>query len=61
MTAMWRCDLLERPIERISLSNDPNAMAAPHHIYLPMKPFAIETLLLEFGEQSAIPSQRAET
>jgi hypothetical protein len=48
--AIWRCDLMERPIEKLATSKlwdeDPET-----HVELAVAPYAIETLLIEFDKQ----------
>jgi hypothetical protein len=46
--AIWRCDLLERPIEKLDLQHESAEMDGGLDIPLQLAPYAIETLLVEF-------------
>jgi alpha-mannosidase len=48
VSAIWRCDLMERPIERLALTRESQEMGGGLDVALPLKPYAIETLLIEF-------------
>jgi hypothetical protein len=41
--AIWRCDLMERPVERLDTSDEWGAAL----VDLKIEPFAVETLLIE--------------
>ncbi|MGA7732647.1 MAG: DUF5054 domain-containing protein [Chloroflexia bacterium] len=48
VSAIWRCDLMERPIEQLALTRESQEMGGGLDVALPLKPYAIETLLIEF-------------
>lgn len=55
--AIWRCDILERPVEQISIgtSDESDLVMAD----IPMTPFSIETLLIEFSNERTSPQSEA--
>jgi hypothetical protein len=46
IASVWRCDLMERPLERLPLSEH-----GPGHYELKIEPFAVETLMVEFKQE----------
>jgi hypothetical protein len=49
VSAVWRCDLMENPLERLEIDRQwsDNTLA----IHIPVKPYSIETILIEFDKQ----------
>lgn len=47
VTAVWRCDLMERPIEKLKMEKW-WAEDDETHVELPVAPYSVETLLIEF-------------
>jgi hypothetical protein len=48
ISAIWRCDLMERPIEKLFLERDADFAGGGLDVPLRLAPYAIETLLIEF-------------
>jgi alpha-mannosidase len=49
VAAVWRCDLMERPLERLALERGDAEGASHTRLELSIAPHAVETLLVEFG------------
>jgi hypothetical protein len=49
VAAVWRCDLMESPVERLQFDTIPGSDLIG--ISLAAKPYSIETLLIEFDKQ----------
>jgi alpha-mannosidase len=57
VSAIWRCDLMERPIEQLTPPHVQGEIAPGMQVRLQLKPFAIETLLLELDQQAVSSTQ----
>jgi hypothetical protein len=48
---VWRCDLMENPLERLQLDRNINREDNTISVNILVKPYSIETLLIEFDKQ----------
>lgn len=51
VAAVWRCDLMERPVERLEINTKEEYTAGEGvEAVFEVRPHAIETLLIEFAQ-----------